>query len=104
LAKELPCEFVGLEVLVFFNPGGGDLQESRPPGIPYGIGCLGGTPGRRGGHPWARNREMRPDTAEWLGASSHGGPLDIYGARPATSLAYSWLRSDLARVAWTNWH
>ena len=49
-----------------------------------------------------RFRRLRPEASGWLGASVTSSVLDIWGARPATAIAYHWLRRDLHGVSWVD--
>jgi hypothetical protein len=43
-------------------------------------------------------RQHRPQARSWLYASTHGVALDVFGATPATDVAYSLIERDLQRI------
>jgi hypothetical protein len=43
-------------------------------------------------------RSSRPHAARWISAESMGQALSIFGATPATDVAYEWLAKDLKRI------
>jgi hypothetical protein len=45
---------------------------------------------------------LRPEVADWIGATVWGGYLDIFGSSPATELAYHWLWDDLKKISWVD--
>jgi nucleoside phosphorylase len=45
-------------------------------------------------------RTLRPDRWRWLPVLIHGGGIDVFGDRSATTLAYGWLTDDLKAVRW----
>jgi hypothetical protein len=50
---------------------------------------------------YSRARQMRREAADWIGVTRHFEVLDIFGATPATDIAYRWLWNDLKRISWT---
>ncbi len=69
--------------------------------------------GSRGGDSWSqvdklvqdigqRLRVLRPEARRWIFASYSSTALDIFGAAPATEVAYGWLIADLKRVKLTD--
>ena len=47
-----------------------------------------------------RIQRLRPDVARWARASVISTRLAVFGAGPATALAYRWLSADLKAVGW----
>lgn len=50
----------------------------------------------------AKNMEMRPASADWIGATFTSRVLRVFDERPATDFAFSWLHSDLRSLGWTD--
>ena len=48
---------------------------------------------------WEKLKLLRPHAADWIGYHFVRSVLDIFGATPATDLAYGWLIDDLKRVS-----
>jgi hypothetical protein len=48
-----------------------------------------------------RLHQRRPKARRWIGASLHHQALDIFGATPATDLAFTWLQKDLRAIELT---
>jgi hypothetical protein len=44
--------------------------------------------------------ESRPEAASWISAWHENSVLDIFEARPVTSMVYAWLKRDLQKVQW----
>jgi nucleoside phosphorylase len=47
-----------------------------------------------------RVQKQRPRSWRWLHVALHRGRIDVFGDRPATRLAYAWLKDDLKAVHW----
>jgi hypothetical protein len=45
-----------------------------------------------------RLHQLRPTARRWIGATMHHQALDIFGATPATDLAFTWLQKDLRAI------
>ena len=45
-------------------------------------------------------RELRPEIGSWITGSSHSTVLEVFGATPATAIAFDWLAKDLLEYRW----
>ena len=45
-------------------------------------------------------RQMRPDAANWIWSGKGSTALRVFGACPATDIAYDWIALDLERLKW----
>ena len=48
-------------------------------------------------------RAARPAAAAWIYPTEGMTTLHVFGATPATTLAYQWISDDLSRIGWLNY-
>jgi hypothetical protein len=87
------------------GPGMTSFFEPQLTGRSHAVVTLGS-----GGDPWSRldelantMRERRPD-AHWIRPSLSSGRLDVFGADPATTMAFSWLQDGFLELKWLERH
>jgi len=47
-------------------------------------------------------RHLRPKSAEWISAETHGQLLEVSHSAPVREIVYNWLWNDLKSISWVN--
>jgi hypothetical protein len=77
--------------------------------LPFGVGstvdivlppAAGFLPDDLDEQQWAALRRFRPAGSEWLGPVTGWKALSVFGACPATKIAFGWLEDDLRFLKW----